>query len=239
MAPSAAAAFTTLFGLRAWECLSEDIGFYHCAPHLLPRLIAVAASHRACGVFVVPAHDDDIDITCDPGGNADAPAMTSPLHFESKSKGGQRQSTPWRAFLRERTAFTFRLPVDAFAPAYRGPVVAVLANFGTNIHLVRKRRQEIQRGHVDLVCQSRHHGGTRLGPVPTLLHRVSTVPFEPSPSEDVIPAAAPSDVPVPAEPTRPSPAPISPEWPVAAFAEMCADFPCPQTFEHAINVMSG
>ena len=143
LAPSDAEAVCDLRGLRPWECLAVDIGWYHGCRQQIEEVVAVAASHRACGVFVVPAREH-------------AAAVQRATMFDYRSRKRKRTVIAWWEFLAKATRFTFTLPPDAFTPPASCPMTAVLADFGRGGFLVAKQKcmDEIRRGFLYLAAST-------------------------------------------------------------------------------------
>ena len=222
-------------GLPAYACLGEDVGLYFTCPTQLPTVLAVAASHRACGVFVIPA---------DCGEDAEAACFT----YDAKVKKRRvRHTTKWRTYVSKATVFEFRLPRDAFTPPAQCDVSALLVSFACkNVRLKRRRPKLAARGFLQLHCQplpaERRTRPLLLEALPVLRHRVSPLAEEqsPTPQDDVAPRA-PMWPPV-------SPAdgcahelvqPIESAWKSQAFEREGADYPDPQVLGLALQTMRG
>ena len=206
-AASAQEAVCASRGLPRFACLSEDIGFYHTRPSLVPHVRAVAASHKAGGVAIVPARcPADVEKTC-----------FAYTHRVRKKRA--RAECSWRVYLKKATIFVFEIPQDALSPAPSGGALAVFFNFGRNVPMRRKRPELIQRGRLALQIQPSRAGAPRLGAVPRFLHRVSPMVEElcPSRADDVAPASAPYPA-----PSTASEAAVSSAAPIACPWKMCA-----------------
>ena len=228
LAPSDAEAVCDLRGLRPWECLAVDIGWYHGCRQQIEEVVAVAASHRACGVFVVPAREH-------------AAAVQRATMFDYRSRKRKRTVIAWWEFLAKATRFTFTLPPDAFTPPASCPMTAVLADFGRGGFLVakQKRMDEIRRGFLPLACQHQPCPRHRLGIVPLLYPCVSPLAdvLCPAAATDIAPAASPFP-PLPAHERRSFP-PITSRWKADLFEHETAEYPDQRARTLALQVMRG
>jgi hypothetical protein len=219
MAPSADLSFTKRFGLQPYECLAEAVCLFFSRLESMPQIVAVAAAHRACGIFIIPE-------------------MSTNTDFESLEFKFMKRVQPWRMHLELASKKIFRIPADAFEPRLPVPVIGVWANFGMNVRFKRKKIPERQRGFLNLLVQKRHHGRKHLPVVPSLLHRVSPVAEDlcPTMADDVAPTSEPFlSCPPDSGVLKPRDSP----WATNAFEEVCCDFPLPSTKSLAISVMRG
>jgi hypothetical protein len=132
LAPDDTTSFCTTRGLASYECLGEAPALYFTNPADMPLAVAVAASHRACGIFIVPA---ELDL------------HTMRTIRDSKSTGRY----PWLVFLKMRMMYQFNVPADAFHPPAGTPMVALLSHFGgRNARFKRKTRPERHLASLDL-----------------------------------------------------------------------------------------
>ena len=132
----------------------------------MPQAVAVVASHRGLGVFVVPEEAND-DVLIQAMG---------------------KEAVCWLQFLKQYELMRFRLPREGFSPDVGVAMVAVFAQFGTNGEFKSVPRLEVE---FDLQCVPElDKDGPCLGVRPVLLHTVSpladTYPFRPTLDDDVI-----------------------------------------------------
>ena len=217
MASALEASLCLTWGCRPYESLGTSLGLYFGAAGVMPQAVAVAASHRACGVFIVPRV-----------GSLDSV-------FISDGK----VSKPWWSWVTEQAKFVFLLPANACNPPLGFPAAAVLTNFGRNIKFKSKRPAEARDGSISLECCVRHHGRVVLPPFPDLLHRVSPRADADCPGvvDDVAVASRPF-APLPAD-EGPLPLPRVSPWSLKAFEHVASTFPFPSTAALALEVMNG
>jgi hypothetical protein len=220
LAPSAAESVCVAWGLPSYESLGCAVSLFFGDQGVMPHAVACAASHRACGVFIVPA--DAADMTAMP--TIDSPAG----------------SMPWLVLLRTQRVFQLTIPDAAFTPAPITPMVALLAHFGTrNVSFKKRNRPERALLTMQLPVYRLPPDRHRLRPTPRLPHRISPLAAARCPTvhDDVAPASDPFSVvsPSPDPIIRPLPSP----WKLAAFRAMTSDYPFPAARDIGLRVMEG
>jgi hypothetical protein len=204
-------AHTDPFAILPWESLGSVFGLYlHDWQHM-PSVVAVAASHRAAGVFVVLANQ-----------GTDEPLIRV---------AGTTIDVPWFGFLMKHAKLVFHIPrssVKDMESAF--DVVAVVADFGRNSVFKRKQRQEKRLSLSSVAGVSR-----LLSPIPCLFHQLSP-DVVPLPEDTDVARRAPTFGPcaqVDLGALQPS------AWPVDDFADSSVDYPCQMTRNLALQVMKG
>lgn len=208
LAQSAGMAYCSVFGLPHYQSLSSGLHFFLHDPSLMPRVIATAAAHRACGVFVVPY-------------------ITGPPLISSATS----TPTPWLSFLLHKASFVFELP----ATAVRGPrsnyggatFIAVLKRFGAMPKYKTKTHPE--RSHGSTVLPHVPFKRRQISTAPFLHMRVSAFAdaLAPTLADDI---AIRRSEPWPVSPTAPQlpPVPLCP-FNHKRLSALSADYPFPRT----------
>ena len=216
LASSAAASVCECFGFESWMHLGTCVGFYMCDFVDVARAVAMAASHQAVGVFIVPVQPGAAPLL--------AVAGAAPVS--------------WFDLLMKHALMSFALPGEAVVGvSYRGGVLAVVASFDP-IKLnfpVRFRRREDRKITLDVWQCSRE----KLGPVPVLRRRISPRAGQLLSSVDLEADTLPESPPfvVPASLVRPVPAKTG--WNLDAVRKLSEGFPDQELRALALSVMDG
>ena len=225
LAPNGDAAVCHVHGRSPWMSTGAFCGLYFCDFEFLPHVVAAVASHRGYGIFVVPK----VPLTPPAIGKV----QTGP------SGAGVVCRYSWYDYLLSHALLTFELPVGAFTSLDGKPVrhpfgvQAVLAQFGQNGRFKSVPRPE--RRFKLKIIPALLVDGPKLGVRPVLLHRVSHLAEDTSPTlpVDSTPASAPFET-NGVEPPRPLESRWAPVLPI--LKSLANDFPCQGVAGFAIVV---
>ena len=215
-APSLSESYCLGWGVEVFDCLAAFRGLYLHDFNFMPSLVALAASHKASGVFIVP----DLRACVKGAGPV--------LHV------GDGKTVFWFDFLVDHSFCTFEFSSSCLFPCPgrpRSTVLAVAAQFGVN-NRPKKKRPE------DFFILQKTEGVPRLLPViPTTFLRAS--PLDPcsglSEECDKAPAAPPFVV---AE-DQVGPMPSVSKWNVSNIRDATVGYPHPRVREVGLSVMDG
>ena len=223
-----ASSLCSVRGCAPWVSPGSFCGLYLCDFVCMPEVVAFAASHRACGFFVVPKVKNAY------------PAFV--VRRLSSTGATTWRSYAWYDYLMSYALMVFDLPHDAFTDLSGVPLRflhgtrIVLAQFGRNgaLKAVPRIEQSFRlRSIPELMAD-----GPKLGVRPVLLHRASPYADEDGPTlaDDSCPAT-----PAPSRSLMvPAPAPLASRWAAAlpAFRTLAATYPFTVVSGLAMDVLT-
>ena len=162
LAPDSTSSYTESWGVPQYTCLSSCVGMYYTEFNHLPTVVAMAMSHRALGLFIVPEW---------------------PSHGRLIRKDGKASTPrPWRQHLKENTFLTFRLPGPSMGFPYGLSAVVVGFRYCGQLKKLRRPEKCLEVGILSFPADV---ASPKLGVIPLVVTRVSPLVEDRWPSAQV------------------------------------------------------
>ena len=220
-APSAALSFCEPYKFQAFDDLASLNCIYFHDPHMMPGVVALAATHKAFGLFVVPV----------------LPGARPLIQPRRTKKFKLPAAVPWFDFLLKHSVFNCPLPPGCFVSASGGDykpgcgMLLVAANFGINA-VSRAKRARRPETSIPIVCVTGWPATRKLGPVPDMWVMPSPFSEEDVPVPDTFQAADAVVV-----DAGPPPVPALSHWDTSVFESVAVGYPYPRVLSLGLEAM--